>query len=150
MRELLNRFLARPGIATELLLASLLANVLALASPIFVIHVLNRYVAHGVDTTLATLTAGVLIAVVLEFGFRQVRLRLAQRLGARADHALSTGVFAVLTGAQGGGRRCLLPRHAEGGGDRGGHGCSSRSAPPTWRRSSMCPSPSCSWASCSF
>ena len=38
----------------QLLIASLLANTLALASPLFVIQVLNRYVAHGVDATLVT------------------------------------------------------------------------------------------------
>jgi len=38
---------------------------LALAPPLFVIQVLNRYVAHGVDATLLTLTTGVLIAIAL-------------------------------------------------------------------------------------
>ena len=59
MTELFRRLAAHPAIATELLLASLFANVLALASPIFVIQVLNRYVSYGVDATLATLTGGV-------------------------------------------------------------------------------------------
>ena len=45
MRELFVRLLKRPGLATEMALASLFANVLALASPIFVIQVLNRYVS---------------------------------------------------------------------------------------------------------
>ena len=73
---------------------------LALASPLFVIQVLNRYVAHGVDSTLATLTAGVVIAIVLEFGFRQVRLRLGAAVNSRKDEDLGVGAFAVLTGAK--------------------------------------------------
>lgn len=100
MRELFARLAARPFIALELIAASLMVNLLALASPLFVIQVLNRYVAHGVDTTLATLTAGVVGAVVLELGFRQVRLRLADGVNARADAKLAGGAFAVLTSAK--------------------------------------------------
>ena len=62
MKDLLSRFVARPFVATELLVASMFANVLALAMPLFVIQVLNRYVAHGVDATLATLASGAVIA----------------------------------------------------------------------------------------
>ncbi|MCK5778797.1 MAG: ATP-binding cassette domain-containing protein [Rhodospirillales bacterium] len=79
MRAILARLFSRPVLGFELLVATLFANALALAAPIFVIQVLNRYVAFGVDTTLATLTAGAVIAVVFEFGFRRVRLKLAQR-----------------------------------------------------------------------
>ena len=100
MKELLARLFARPALAAELVTASLFANVLALASPLFVIQVLNHYVAHGVDSTLATLTAGVVIAIVLEFGFRQVRLRLGAAVNSRKDEDLGVGAFAVLTGAK--------------------------------------------------
>jgi ATP-binding cassette subfamily C protein LapB len=100
MKELLSRLLAHPVILTELIAASLLANLLALASPLFVIQVLNRYVAHGVDTTLATLTAGVLLAILLELGFRQVRLRLAGAVNAPYDEGLSEGAFGILTGSK--------------------------------------------------
>ncbi len=100
MRELFRRLLARPGIAAELVAASLFANILALASPLFVIQVLNRYIAHGVDSTLVTLTIGVIIAIVLEFGFRQVRMKLARGLSAAADERASVAGFAILTGAK--------------------------------------------------
>lgn len=100
MNELLARLRARPGVAVELVVASLFASVLALASSIFVILVLNRYVAHGVDTTLATLTFGVILAIALEFGFRQVRLKLAQGLSLPKDRALGAAAFSVLTGAK--------------------------------------------------
>jgi ATP-binding cassette subfamily C protein LapB len=96
MTELFKRLLARPGIAAELLVASLLANVLALASPLFVIQVLNRYVAHGVDGTLVTLTAGVVIAIALEFAFRRVRSRLALAVSAGPDERLSAATFGIL------------------------------------------------------
>ena len=63
MSELIRRFRINIRLTLELLLASTFINLLALAMPIFVIQVLNRYVAHGIDITLATLTAGAVIAV---------------------------------------------------------------------------------------
>ena len=54
---------------------ALFANALALASPIFVIQVLRRYVSYGVDATLATLTIGVVAAIFLEIiGREEFRL----------------------------------------------------------------------------
>jgi len=80
--------------------ASLFANVLALASPIFVIQVLNRYVAHGVDATLATLTAGVAIAIALELAFRHLRMRIAASVNASYDRAVAQGAFGTLITAK--------------------------------------------------
>ncbi len=100
MKELYARLKSRPAIFGEMIAASLLANILALASPLFVIQVLNRYVAHGVDATLATLAAGTVIAIMLEFGFRQVRLRLAAFVNKPFDEGLTNSAFGVLTGAK--------------------------------------------------
>ena len=100
MKELLARLLARPGVAIELGLASLFVNLLALASPLFVIQVLNRYVNQGVDATLITLMTGVLLAVGLEFGFRQVRMRLADGISAGPDAKAAASGFAILTQAK--------------------------------------------------
>ena len=100
MKEFLSRLLARPWVAVELVVASLVVSVLALASSIFTILVLNRYVGHGVDTTLATLTGGVIIAIALEFGFRHARLQLARAVSLPKDKALMEGTFGVLLGAR--------------------------------------------------
>ncbi len=100
MNELKFRLFGRPLVAVELLLASFLASVLGLASTFFVMLVLNRYVAHGVDATLATLTVGVTVAVLFEFAFRQARFRIAQSVGRDKDENLLVGAFAVLTGAR--------------------------------------------------
>lgn len=100
MKELLARLLARPGVAIELGLASLFVNLLALASPLFVIQVLNRYVNQGVDATLVTLMMGVLLAVGLEFGFRQIRMRLADGVSASPDAQAAADGFAILTQAK--------------------------------------------------
>jgi ATP-binding cassette subfamily C protein LapB len=97
MLELIRRFMARPGVTGELMVATLFTNLLALASPLFVIQVLNRYVNFGVDATLRTLVFGVLIAIVLEFGFREIRMRLAQGLAIKPDEGLSLAVFGTIT-----------------------------------------------------
>ena len=100
MREILKRLEMRPGVTTELMIATLFINLLALASPLFVIQVLNRYVTFGVDATLHTLVIGVLIAIVLEFGFREIRMRLAQGLAIKPDEALAMAVFGAITAAK--------------------------------------------------
>ncbi|NQW02000.1 MAG: ATP-binding cassette domain-containing protein [Rhodospirillales bacterium] len=100
MKELFSRLLARPGLTTEMIAASLIANILALASPIFVMQVLNRYVAHGVQATLLTLSAGVVIAIVLELAFRQIRMRLAASINATSDRTIANGAFGTLTGTK--------------------------------------------------
>ena len=100
MLEILSRLTARPVLAFEMLVASLLANLLALATPIFVIQVLNRYVAHGVDATLVTLTGGAVIAVALEYGFRRIRLRFAEAVNSAPNEALALASFDVLTTAK--------------------------------------------------
>lgn len=100
MIELLRRLAIRPVLLFEILLASLLANILALATPIFVIQILNRYVAQGVDSTLVTLTGGAVIAVLLEYGFKRIRLRFAEAVNSGPDEALAHGSYEVLTRAK--------------------------------------------------
>jgi len=97
MKELFARLLSRPFLFAEMLLASLLANVLALAMPLFVSQVLNRYVSQGVDATLATLSAGAIIAIIFEFAFRQVRFRMAANISSTYDRVAAVGVFDTLS-----------------------------------------------------
>jgi ATP-binding cassette, subfamily C, bacterial LapB len=100
MKELMRRFMSRPGIALEMLVGSLFANVMAMASPLFVMQVLNRYVGQGVDATLYTLTSGVLIAIILEFAFRQSRMSLARGISVGPDEATALRGFETLTRAK--------------------------------------------------
>ncbi|MSO85281.1 MAG: ATP-binding cassette domain-containing protein [Rhodospirillales bacterium] len=100
MKELYARLFARPGVAAELIFASLLVSVLGLSSAVFVMLVLSRYVAHGVDATLATLASGTIAAVLFEFGFRQARFRIAQGVGRARDESLGLGAYAALTGSK--------------------------------------------------
>ena len=100
MTELFSRLKTRPIIFSEMILASLLASVLGLASSLFVIQVLNRYVTHGVDATLTTLAIGTIIAIFFEFGYRQVRLKLAAIVNSPFNEALTNSSFLLLTGSK--------------------------------------------------
>lgn len=100
MKELLRRLKAYPVVTWELAAASFFANILALASPLFVIQVLNRYVAHGVDATLWTLTFGVVCAIAFEAAFRHIRLKIAHALTQPFDRTNADRVFGTLIGAR--------------------------------------------------
>ena len=97
MRELFRRLMGRPLLSLELVGASLFANLLALAAPIYVIQVLNRYVANGVDSTLMTLSMGAVIAVFIEFSFRQVRHSLAKGISIKPDEQIARISFGALS-----------------------------------------------------
>ena len=58
---------------------------MAMASPLFAMQVLNRYVGLGVDATFYTLTSGVLIAIIFEFVLRQSRTSLAWGISVDPD-----------------------------------------------------------------
>lgn len=80
MFEILNRLKQNPGFLTRLLIASLFVNLLALATPIYVIQVLQRYVAYGVTSTLITLVVGVILISLFEFFFKNIRHRMAREI----------------------------------------------------------------------
>ena len=78
MKYLLARITNNRSLFFKLLVASFLVNILALATPIYVIQVLQRYVAYGVTSTLVTLVLGVTFIVIFEFFFRNIRHRMAR------------------------------------------------------------------------
>ena len=78
MKTLLARVTSNRPLFVKLLIASFLVNILALATPIYVIQVLQRYVAYGVTSTLVTLVLGVTFIVIFEFFFRNIRHRMAR------------------------------------------------------------------------
>ena len=94
------RLRQNPLLAGQILGASLVVNLLGLASTVFVIQVFNRYVGHGIDGTLYTLSAGMVLALLMEFGFRQIRQRLAIAIAIKPDRALNDRTFATLTQAR--------------------------------------------------
>ena len=80
MFEIFNRLKSNPNLFARILVASLFVNILALATPIYVIQVLQRYVAYGVSSTLVTLVAGIVFVSIFEFFFRNIRHRMTREL----------------------------------------------------------------------
>ena len=93
MPGILTRLFNQPIIGFEMLIATFLANFLALATPIFVMQVLGRYVAYGVDSTLWTLAIGAFIAIFLEYAFRQIRMYLAINACSPIDNKINCTIF---------------------------------------------------------
>ena len=79
MKELLKVLVSNRPLFIKLLAASFFVNILALATPIYVIQTLQRYVAYGVTSTLITLMAGISFIVIFEFFFRNIRHRMARQ-----------------------------------------------------------------------
>lgn len=100
MINLLKRFLQRGILAFQIMLASLVLNLLGLASSLYVMQVFNRYVGYGIDSTLYTLSSGMLLALVMEFCFRWVRQRLATATAIHPERQIGHRTFTTLTRAK--------------------------------------------------
>lgn len=77
----------------DVMLASLVANVLALASMLFSMQVYDRVVPSQSEPTLWVLFGGVLLAVLIGFGMRLARTHISDLIGKRADLRISDRVF---------------------------------------------------------
>lgn len=73
----------------EAMVATVVANLLTLATVFFAMTVFNRVIPAQAFTSLWTLTIGVSIAMVLEFGMRWLKARLVDEGGKRADLAIN-------------------------------------------------------------
>ena len=78
---------------TDIMVASMFANILALATVIFSMQVYDRVVPSQSIPTLWVLAGGVLIAAVFEFALRVARVYLSDIIGKRADLKISDRVF---------------------------------------------------------
>lgn len=78
---------------THVMLASLVANTLALASILFSMQVYDRVVPSGSLPTLYILFGGVLLAMTLDFILNRARTTIIDKLGKQADIRLSDAVF---------------------------------------------------------
>ena len=78
---------------TDIMVASMMANILALATIIFSMQVYDRVVPSQSEPTLWVLAGGVLIAAVFEFALRIARVYLSDIIGKRADLKISDRVF---------------------------------------------------------
>ena len=77
----------------EALTASLFTNVLALATPVFVLQVYDRVVFHAGVSTLQGLVIGMVLVVAFDFTLRQSRGRVLQRVALRIDSEIGRRLF---------------------------------------------------------
>lgn len=77
----------------QVMLASLVANVLALAGVLFSMQVYDRVIPAESLPTLYVLFGGVVLALVFDFSMRLLRLKVTDLLGKRADLRISDLVF---------------------------------------------------------
>ncbi|MGY0220079.1 type I secretion system permease/ATPase [Endozoicomonadaceae bacterium StTr2] len=82
----------------DVLLASLLVNMFALASPLFVMNVYDRVVPNQAFETLWMLAIGVLLAYTLEFAVKAVRARFVDLVGKQIDLTLSARLMEKVLG----------------------------------------------------
>ena len=100
MNELIRRLKTNKLFMFEILLSSLFVNLLALATPIYVIQVLQRYVAYGVTATLVTLVAGVVLILIFEFFFRNLRNKISgefEIINANLSNSIYAKIHAIPT-----------------------------------------------------
>jgi ATP-binding cassette subfamily C protein LapB len=85
-------------IYTEVLAASLLINVFALASPLFVMNVYDRVVPNHALETLWVLAIGVAIVYIFDFVMKSLRGYFIDVAGKRSDIILSATIFEKVMG----------------------------------------------------
>jgi len=71
---------------TDVLLASLLLNMLALALPLVILQVYDRIIPNQAESTLLFLVGGVTVALLLEFLLRTLRSAIMSWEASRYDH----------------------------------------------------------------
>ncbi len=82
----------------DVLLASLLINAFALASPLFVMNVYDRIVPNLAFDSLWVLAGGVTIVFIFDFIMRQMRSYFIDVAGKKSDILLSSKIFSKVMG----------------------------------------------------
>jgi len=81
------------GLVYQILGLTLILNLLALATPLFVMAVYDKVVATGSLSTLFYFGIGVSIALLCDFFLRKIRTRIFAFVGARIDNIVGDEVF---------------------------------------------------------
>lgn len=74
-------------------MAALLINLLALASPLFIMNVYDRVVPNAAIPTLWALACGVLLSLIFDFLLKTARGQIINVTGKQADVALASRIF---------------------------------------------------------
>ena len=72
--------LRNSGSLGTLILLSILITIMGLLSPIFIIHIFNRYISFGLEGTLIFLMTGALSVALFEFFFRNLRNKIFSKI----------------------------------------------------------------------
>jgi len=84
------------GLFMQVGLASVTMNILTIGTSLFAMQVYDRVVPNFAEATLWVLSSGVLLALIIELGFKLLRLRLVESSALRLDEALSLFFFEKL------------------------------------------------------
>ena len=82
-----------PGWISKVLIATLIVNVLAIATSIFAMQVYDRVVPTLAYATLTTLVVGMLIIIGLDWGLKTLRARILDSVSCEVDKRVSQQVF---------------------------------------------------------
>lgn len=127
MKWLINRLKQSPWVTVQLLIASLFINILGLASTLFVIQVYSRYLVHGIDGTLITLSSGMLLVIIIELLLRRIRYRMAMAMSVKPERVSASALFDTILHGRAGdmmkvkpaARQMVLQRHEQAVAARG-------------------------------
>ncbi len=82
----------------EVMVAAVVVNVLALASPLFTMNVYDRVIPNSAFPTLWVLATGVFIAYIFDFLLKNLRSHFVDTAGRKADNVISARIFEQMLG----------------------------------------------------
>jgi ATP-binding cassette subfamily C protein LapB len=88
------------GLYRNVLAAAFLINLLAIVVPFYTLNIYDRVVPNNAFETLWTLSIGVILIVIIDFGLRMVRGYILDVAGKRVDIELSTLIMERVLGMQ--------------------------------------------------
>ncbi|MEM6781076.1 MAG: type I secretion system permease/ATPase [Pseudomonadota bacterium] len=86
------------AVYSEVVLAAVMVNLFALASPLFVMNVYDRVIPNNATETLYVLAVGVGIAYIFDFLLKQLRAVFLDHAGRKADVKISARLFEQMLG----------------------------------------------------
>ncbi len=88
------------SIVSGVVIATIFTNILALATPLIMMNVMDRVVSHAAFATLWALALGGMIAITLDFVLRTLRATLIDKAGAAGDVIVNNRIFAKILGTK--------------------------------------------------
>lgn len=89
---------ANMPIYKKVMIAAVIVNVLALASPLFIMNVYDRVIPNNAEESLWVLAIGVLVAFAFDFILKNLRAYFLDHTGRRADIKISSSLYEQLMG----------------------------------------------------